>query len=240
MKKSPFFVFFECLAICLGTFALAACSDNSASAEEFNAASICPESGRGSFVDDRDGQVYKYTTIGNQVWMAENLRYIVTDSIMKNPITGEQNHTSSKCLYQDNNCEEMGYTYNWITAYYACPNGWHLPDFDEWKVLLEYLGGYEKAGFRLKNLSGWVVLNPGDDANWHNECGFSALPTLSSDVEQNGIYATWWLSDYRQNSYVSDIYDAWALRFDGYMHFITLEFSPPEYDGLFSVRCLKD
>ena len=39
---------------------------------------------------------------------------------------------------------------------------------------------------------------------------------------------------------VSDIYDAWALKFDGYTHFITLEFSPPEYDGFFSVRCMKD
>ena len=27
----------------------------------------------GSFVDSRDGQVYKMVTIGNQVWMAQNL-----------------------------------------------------------------------------------------------------------------------------------------------------------------------
>ena len=51
--------------------------------EEWDAAKVCPETGmnaygmpnRGTFVDERDGRVYKYTTIGDQVWMAENLKF---------------------------------------------------------------------------------------------------------------------------------------------------------------------
>ena len=51
--------------------------------EEWDAAKVCPEAGtnaygdpnRGTFVDERDGRVYKYTTIGDQVWMAENLKF---------------------------------------------------------------------------------------------------------------------------------------------------------------------
>ena len=66
------------------SLALSACSfdDESEDVEPWDASKVCPENGmnsygipnRGSFVDERDGQVYNYTTIGNQVWMAENLR----------------------------------------------------------------------------------------------------------------------------------------------------------------------
>ena len=67
-----FILRFGLLAICLCAIA---CSENSSSASDFDAARICPENLRGTFIDERDGQVYKYTTIGNQIWMAENLNY---------------------------------------------------------------------------------------------------------------------------------------------------------------------
>ena len=57
-------------------FLLSACSDNGSSAKDvFVASEVCPENMRGTFTDPRDGQTYKYTTIGGRVWMAENLNY---------------------------------------------------------------------------------------------------------------------------------------------------------------------
>lgn len=218
-------------------FYFAACSDNGSSVEAFNAAKVCPESARGTFVDERDGQEYRYTTIGSQVWMAQNLNYAVTDKTLLYPLTGEQADVRFACLYPDDNCMEKGLVYKWLTAYYACPEGWHLPRFDEWQKMIDVLGGDEEGGFRLKASSGWAVLNPGDDANWNDECGFSALPSIAGEL-YDGLYANWWLSDYEPDD--SEPIKVWVLNFDGYGNFYRFKYNPPDDDAFFSVRCIKN
>lgn len=233
MKKSPFFVFFECLAICLGTFALAACSDNSASAEEFNAASVCPESGRGSFVDDRDGQVYKYTTIGNQVWMAENLRYKIKEDTVADP----SNDFRSECFFSVDSCSVMGLVYNWNVAKDACPRGWHLPSEKEWNILVGRMGGDVEANYRLRATSGWKELNRNENLNGSDDCGFMLLPSQETYKPNIGYVADAWSSSegssednelilfFRVVSYRTDLK---LLYTDGYK------------SDLKSIRCLKD
>jgi len=144
------------------TLFLAACIFDSNDEEKWDASKVCPENGmnsygipnRGSFVDERDGQVYKYTTIGNQVWMAENLRFNAPYSMCCN----DADFLKQYCELIEHNCSTelccMESMCNKFGRYYSinengnrfglvdtdladtiCPKGWHLPTIEEWEKL---------------------------------------------------------------------------------------------------------
>jgi len=141
-----------------------------------------------NFTDHRDGRVYKIVEIGNQLWMAENFAY----------------KASNGCwAYNDdeNNVSLYGYLYNWEAAKQNCPEGWHLPSNEEWRVLAKYLGGNEDAGGKLKEKTGWD--NPHTTST--NSSGFTARHGgyRSSDgsflsIDESGVSRTacayWWTS----------------------------------------------
>lgn len=132
----------------------------------------------GTFTDSRDGNVYKTVTIGNQVWMAENLNYDAGDG----------------CWVYDNNpsnANTYGRLYDWETACTVSPDGWHLPTDDEWTELTNYLiaNGYNydsttfgnKIGKSLATISGWdpnpTIGTIGNNQSSNNRTGFTALPS---------------------------------------------------------------
>ena len=164
-----------------------------------------------SYTDSRDGKVYEGITIGHQVWMAENLAYL---PVISPPKAGsyviplyyvygyygtnvvEAKATDEYCTY--------GVLYNWNAAMLACPEGWHLPNDDEWTILETYLAnnGYnydgtigakydkdegcfnewKKIAKSMASASGWSLSDvPGSVGNtdypeYRNKSGFSGLP----------------------------------------------------------------
>lgn len=205
---------------------LSACSDYSSSADEkFSASVVCPENMRGSFTDSRDGQEYKFTTIGNQVWMAENLKF----------------DDGSLCV--EDSCSPKGRIYGMNPALASCPTGWHLPSKDEWFELFDNVGGIDSAGIRLKATNGWIPLNSGQLSNGTDDCGFGLQPIPASSAFTNGLggkkndgyIALLWTSS---RSFAND-YSMEGVYFETQTIRATVMTYYDEWDYL-SVRCVKN
>ncbi|PKK82178.1 MAG: hypothetical protein CVT49_15080 [candidate division Zixibacteria bacterium HGW-Zixibacteria-1] len=135
-------------------------------------------------VTDIDGNVYQTIKIGDQVWMAENLKvthYRNGDSIpnVTNNNTWAYLNTGAYCEYSNNiaNVAVYGRLYNWYAVAddrNLAPADWHVASKAEWQTLIDYLGGDDVAGGKLKEAgtTHWVSPNTGAT----NESGFTALP----------------------------------------------------------------
>lgn len=167
-------------------------------------------------VTDIDNNIYKTIKIGNQWWMAENLKVKTFRNGV--PIQFSQLDIQWKdtigayCIF-DNNASAPGLLYNWysvVNINNLAPIGWHIPNDDEWKELEKYLGidqlSAGKQGWRgttegeklkIQGTQGWTAYS----GVWPtNESGFNALAggcRLFNGVWGDpGLFATgfWWSS----------------------------------------------
>ncbi|MHC1776090.1 MAG: FISUMP domain-containing protein [Lentimicrobium sp.] len=194
-----------------------------------------------NYTDPRDGETYKTVKIGDQVWMAENVRYLPE---VVGPDSGSQTVPLYYVLIYEGKTvteakaspyfETYGVLYNWAAAKIACPPGWHLPSEAEWMQLADFAGGAGSAGDKLKEsgTAHWGVIK--DEIT--DEFGFTALPggcCLTGglfDGLQN--FGTWWTNtefDSTQAAYIlmtdngTGVYKGQSIKEHG-----------------FSVRCVKD
>lgn len=194
---------------------------------------------------DIDGNGYDTVKIGNQVWLAQNLR--VTHFRNGEPIptgfsTTELSHidTSACMIYEDDssNIDDYGLLYNWYAVTDVrniSPEGWHIPSNNEWEILINYLGGDTIAGGKLKEIDTqhWRAPNTGAT----NESGFTGLPG-GWFSGYGGFYGS---KDFWGTFYSSTEHDfanayAWGMRYND---------SQVDH-GIYykqagrSVRCIKD
>jgi len=147
-------------------------------------ASILDATKKSRFRDPRDSIIYKTIRIGDQIWMAENLRTTklndgtAIDLVEKSKARANLS-TPAYSWYDDNEKLERstyGALYNWYTVNTGklCPVGWHVPTDEEWERLIIFLGGKGIAGGKLKETGTEHWKSPNAGAT--NESGFSALP----------------------------------------------------------------
>lgn len=200
-----------------------------------------------SKVLDIDGNSYHAVKVGTQLWMAENLKtskYRNGDRIETTiPATLnvlDANNPKFQWPYSgmDNNIPLYGRLYTWYALSdirNVCPTGWHVPSYNEWVTLINYLGGANNAGGKLKEVGN---LHWSSNAGATNESGFTALPGgirhpngTFSGISEMGF---WWSTT--QGIY--SLTEAWAfyLHNDGSV----ISVSSNGKNAGFSIRCIKD
>jgi uncharacterized protein (TIGR02145 family) len=153
-------------------------------------------------IKDIDGNVYHTVTIGTQIWMAEDLRTTkYNDGALIPYVTDNKewnSHTAAYCYYDNDkkNKDKYGILYNWFPTATAklCPVSWHVSTLNDWETLINYCGGWEKAGGKLKETDTihWKAPNVGAT----NETGFTAIGaggrSHDGTFSNLRISSTWW------------------------------------------------
>lgn len=181
-----------------------------------------------STVTDVDGNVYNSISIGTQVWTVENLKvtkYQNGEAIQNILDNSTWNNLSSGafCDYDNNslNRNTYGVFYNWFAASdprNIAPKGWHVASYEEYQLLIDYLGGPAKAEENLKT------------------AGFNVLP--AGKRTEDGIYLDKGIFPYLWSSTEYHVGSNWAryLSING----ADLYVNCLSKNNGFSVRCIRD
>jgi uncharacterized protein (TIGR02145 family) len=209
-------------------------------------------------VADNDGNTYGTVLIGDQLWMAENLRTTKLATNVAIPEVTDNTAwialaTPAYSTYENvpGNKGVYGLIYNWfaVGTTNLCPTNWHVASDDEYKALETALGmppaelnrygfGGTTQGTQMKSTSGWQT------ANGTNSSGFNGLPG-GYRYGVDGVFKAetqltyWWTSTEDEPT------KAWYRRVDGWDGSTATENAQVFRDATLKtagkyVRCVKD
>ena len=166
--------------------------------------------GKKGTVTDIDGNVYQTINIGEQEWMAENLKTIryrdgTSIEYPGDDVSAWERNTAGAYAWHNNdidNKDPYGALYNWQATKNTkglCPSGWHVPTDTEWQILVDCLGGGSIAGGEMKSTRTDPDPHPRyNDPNTGatDRSGFSGLPAglrrSNGTFRDIGFYGAWW------------------------------------------------
>jgi len=190
-------------------------------------------------VIDIDGNAYKTVTIGEQTWMAENLRSTHFQNGDELPnLTKEEfwsgvnegNSTAGYCSFKDDESynEVLGLYYNWDVVNderNIAPKGWRVPNKEDWDQLAKYSG----YALREKTSAHWKL----KFEKSNNTTGFTAIAggKRHNDFSGEGDYAYFFTTSIDQNNFPISVYIGSELSFFW------------QWDNSFrgyNIRCIKE
>ena len=198
---------------------------------------------------------YESHRIGNQEWMTRNLDVdrFRNGALIPHIESNEdwekagENGQPAWCYYDNDpeNGKKYGKLYNWYAVNDPrglAPEGWQVPTDEEWEILVEYLGGKNIAGHKMKSVEGWDESVDGDgyihNGNGNNSSGFNGLPSGWRDsygiFVNVGKIADFW------SATEDDLNAAWyrSLRFYNGNVYRNKDVNSKSFGA--SVRCLRD
>ena len=199
---------------------------------------------------DIDGNSYRKVTIGEQVWMVENLRTThYNDGEPIALIEGNEDWSNLQegayCWYnndKESHMESFGALYSRDAAKSGrlCPAGWQVPGKEDWKELVDFLGGdvlspdWDNPGHALKE-TGYVYWEIENQLHTTNSTGWSGRGGGMRSANGNFIElresGNWWSAEDHWK------YDTWGHRL-GHNHGYLLNIGDDNDLG-FSVRCIQ-
>ncbi len=222
-----------------------------------------------TITDARDGNVYRIVTIGNQTWMAENLRYIPNVSpphfeSTTNPYYYVNGYFDTILNDAKNtaNYQTYGVLYNWSAAMNGdvssdlnpsgkecnCPQGWHLPSKAEFEQLKNYL---VSNGYGFEGSGDDIAKSLASKTNWNT---IADLGEIGNDLNSNNSSGFSALPGGSKSTYghfgitgenahfwtTSEASSNSATIYSLYHNSSNLYFGDNEKKRGFSIRCVKD
>jgi uncharacterized protein (TIGR02145 family) len=231
MKRIQWLYHLTSVALITGMFFLTACEKGD------------EDKDKGNTVTDINGNVYKIVKIGDQWWMAENLRttkYRNGDAITNVTDDTEWSNLSTGAYCNYNNTASFAATYGCFYNWYAvndsrniAPEGWHVATDAEWATLANYLGGVAVAGGKLKEAGTTHWNSPNEGAT--NESGFQARASggrVDGAFGYMGMACAFWTAT------EVDASTAWTRELDYDAEDLLHGTITKSYG--FNVRCIKD
>lgn len=191
-------------------------------------------------VTDIDGNVYKTVKIGDQWWMAENLKTTKYNDGTNIPnvvdnMAWDNLNTPGYCWYNNDikNKSPYGALYNWYAVNdkrKIAPSGWHVATDAEWEILINFVANTD--GSNMEAGSAHWLCPVTDETNF---TGFSSVPGggryNQGSFKDLGYIAYWWCST--EGGKVGEI----RFEYNDDCGVANKNFA--QSDGV-SVRCVKD